>query len=101
MVDKVFSVSGNKISSMIIDERSLKFSSQRFNSIPDFHTGWAKKLTLAKSLEIKYGSIYSIRKEDNHKTVFINYKTWAGIPGVSEFSFVDNDDCELFFAFLE
>jgi hypothetical protein len=36
MIDKVFAISGNKISSFIIDENSLKFSSKTSILLPHF-----------------------------------------------------------------
>jgi hypothetical protein len=101
MQDKVFAITGNKISSFIADEDSLKFSNQKFNTVPEFRDAWNKKLSLATKLEVKYESIKSVRKEDNDQNIIIKYKTWAGITGDCEFSFLNSIDYEIFFNFLE
>jgi hypothetical protein len=41
MIDKVFSVTGNKITSFIIDEDSLKLSSSTFETVDDFKLAFA------------------------------------------------------------
>lgn len=101
MVNKVFSITGNKISSFIADENSFKFSSKTFNSVSEFQDAWNKKISLATKVEVKYDSIKSIKKEDNDKDILINYKTWAGIPADCEFSFIDSNDYDTFFNFIE
>jgi len=100
MPDKVFSVTGDKISSFITDENSLKFSGKKFYTIDAFQEEWDKKLSLAGKFEVKYDSITSITKEDKDKEIKINYKTWAGIPTNCEFSFTDINDYEVFFRFI-
>ena len=101
MIDKVFSITGHKISAFITDEESLKFSSSTYNTVEKFKEAFAKNLSLAKKVEIKYSSIKSIKKEDNDKDILIVYKTTIGIPMDCEFSFSDPKDCETFFYFLE
>lgn len=101
MIDKVFSISGNKISSFIIDENSLKFSSKSFKTSAEFQEAWDKKLSLATKLEVKFDSIKSIKKEDNDDDILIKYKTFAGIHTDFEFSFSDNNDIVLFFNHFE
>ncbi|GAB2618364.1 hypothetical protein GCM10027035_13200 [Emticicia sediminis] len=100
MLNKVFSISGNKISSFIIDENSLKFSSQNFNSYTDFQDAWNKKLSLATKVEIKYDNIKSIKKEEFDEDILIKYKAFGGLPADCEFSFTDLDDYEIFFSFF-
>jgi len=85
MVDKVFSITGNKISAFITDINSLNFSSSTSNSADTFKEAFAKKLSLATIVEIKYESIKSIIKEDNDKDVLLNYKTFVGIPSDCQF----------------
>ena len=101
MVDKVYSVSGNKISSAIIDENSLKFSSATFKTVDAFREAFAKKLSLSTKVEIKYDSIKHIRKEENDDEVTITYKNSLGLPVDCEFSFNGAADCEEFFTFFE
>src|SRR5438128_2179958 len=101
MVDKVFSITGNKISSFITDESSLKFSSSKFDTVASFRQAFAKKLSLTTKVEIKYNAIKYIRKEDNSKDVLILYKKFLGIPLDCEFAFADPADYETFFTFFE
>jgi len=101
MVDKVFSITGNKISSFITDESSLKFSSATFDTVESFREAFTKKLSLSTKVEIKYDTIKYIRKEDNSKEVLILYKKFIGIPLDCEFSFTDKADYETFFSFFE
>jgi hypothetical protein len=101
MIDKVFSITGEKISALIIDEDSLKFSSSWSDSVDAFREAFAKKISLATKVEIKYDSIKSIKKEANDKDILIKYKNSLGLPGDCEFSFNNPTDCELFFTFFE
>ncbi|GGD57630.1 hypothetical protein GCM10011514_22160 [Emticicia aquatilis] len=100
MFNKVFSISGNKISSFIFDENSLKFSSQNFNSYTDFQDAWNKKLSLATKVEIKFENIKSIKKEEFDKDILIKYKALGGLPADCEFSFTNFEDYETFFSFF-
>jgi hypothetical protein len=101
MLNQVFPISGNKISSFVADTNSLKFSSSSFNSVDEFLTSFGKKLSLATKLEIKFDSIKAIQKEDNDKTVAIKYKGIGGITSSCEFSFSNESDYEVFFTYLE
>lgn len=101
MIDKVFPITGNKISAFIADHESLKFSSSTHNTVVDFNEAFTKKLSLATKIEIKYNAIKSIRKEDNDKAILIVYKTSIGMPMDCEFSFSNEEDYETFFNFLE
>src|SRR4051812_28025534 len=101
MLNQVFAINGNKISSFVADTDSLKFSSSSFDSMDKFLTSFSKKLSLATKVEIKYDSIKSVQKEDNDKTVVIKYKALAGITSGCEFSFNNESDYEVFFSYLE
>ena len=101
MADKVYSITGNKIASLITDENSLKISSATFDTVESFQEAFIKKLSLATKVEIKYDSIKHIRKEDNSKDVLIFYKKYFGIPLDCEFAFTDTADYEMFFTFFE
>jgi len=50
--DRVFSIRGNKIASMAIDEESIRFSSKSFNNIEDFNEVWSKRLSLATKVKL-------------------------------------------------
>ncbi len=101
MENKVFAISGDKKSSFILDESSLKFSSKDPVSWTEFQESWSKMLTLATKLEVKYDAITAIKKEDNDDTVVIKYKGIGGLPSECEFSFSDANDREAFFTFFE
>jgi hypothetical protein len=101
MNSRIFSIIGNKTSSFIIDEDSLKFSSQKFSTQEEFLEAWGKKLSLATKVEIKFDSIKLIKKEDNDRDIQIKYKTFAAIPAEYEFSFDVEEDNEIFFKYLE
>ncbi|MDI9880271.1 hypothetical protein [Flectobacillus longus] len=100
MIDKVFAISGNKISSFIIDENSLKFSSQNFNTFTEFQDAWNKKLSFATKVEVKYDSIKSIKKEENDDDVYITYKAIGGISVDFVFSFTDKNEDEILFNYF-
>jgi hypothetical protein len=100
MIDKVFAISGNKISSFIIDENSLKFSSQNFNTFTAFQDAWNKKLSFATKVEVKYDSIKSIKKEENDDDVYITYKAIGGISVDCVFSFKDQNEDEVLFNYF-
>ena len=101
MLNQVFAINGNKISSFVADTDSLKFSSSSFDSMDEFLTSFGKKLSLATKVEIKYDSIKAVQKEDNDKTVAIKYKGIGGITSSCEFSFNNEADYEAFFNYLE
>lgn len=101
MHNRVFSIEGNKIKSFIAGENSLMFSSQTFDTVEEFTNAWEKKLSLATKVEVKYDAIKSIKKDDDDNEVFINYKTFVGIPSNCVFSFKDAADYDVFYNFLE
>lgn len=101
MNQKVYSVSGEKISSLIIDEDALKISSQDQNSVEEFHESWTKKLSLATKTEVKFDKIISITNEDNEDEVALKYKGIASISTNLGISFNDENDREEFFHFFE
>jgi hypothetical protein len=101
MIDKVFSITGEKISALIIDDDSLKFSSASADTIDAFREAFDKKISLATKVEIKYNLIKSIKKGDKDKNILIKYKTALGLPGDCKFSFNNAADYELFFSFFE
>lgn len=100
MIDKVFPITGNKISYFIIDESSLKFSSQGKSSYSEFQEAWSKKLSIATKVEIKYDTIKSIKKEENDDDISIKYKSFVGISTDCVFSFKNPDDAEIFFDYF-
>jgi hypothetical protein len=89
MNNKVFSIDGKKMSSLVFTENGIRISSSNFNSIEEFEAGWDKKLSLATKTEIKTEAIKSISKEDTSDDVLIKYKGLAGMPMQAEFQFSD------------
>ncbi len=101
MTERVFLVTAGKMTSFIIDENIIKFSSHKATSLVDFHEAWNKKITLAKKHEVKLDSIRSIKKEENDDDVTIKYKNFAGINSAMVLSFQEPSDCDLFFNYFE
>lgn len=99
--NNVFSVTGNKIASLVFAENALRFSSSRFELKDAFDEAWAKKLTLATKVEIKYSAIKSVSKENPGKDITIRYRALAGLPSDCVFSFDDESNTDTFFNFLE
>jgi len=101
MENRLFAISGNKVNSLLLADDALRMSSGYFDSVEAFEQAWAKKLTLATKLQIKYDSIRSITQESQDTKFRITYRTWAGFPSESEFSLLSADDYETFYEFLE
>jgi hypothetical protein len=101
MINRVFSVSGNKIASLVVGENSLMLSSKSFNSLEEFNESWTKKMSLATKVEIKFDTIKSVKKEDGDEDITVSYRTFAGIPASCEFSFSDPAANDTFFSYLE
>lgn len=101
MTEKVFSINGFKSSCFIIDENSIKFSSQNHTSYSDFTASWNRNVSFANKSEISLNKIKSIKKEEGGKRIVINYKNSLGITTDGAFIFNDESDVEVFFGFLE
>jgi len=101
VTNQVFSISGNKIHSLLLDDQSLRFSSRRFKFPEDFEEAWDKKWTTATKLEIKHSSIRSITKEDQDLTIRIVYRTYIGILSACEFCFFNAGICAAFLTYME
>lgn len=101
MNENLFPVSGSKISTLLIDHDSLKFSSNRYHTSNEFKEAWDKKLSLATKTKINFEKIRVIKKEEDETNVVIRYKTKIGIVTICEFSFFNKNDYEIFFDFFE
>jgi hypothetical protein len=101
MIDKVFPITGKKLSGFILDEQSLLFSSQRKNSFDAFKEEYAKKITLATKHEVKYEEIISITKEESEFDLHLTYKGTLGITNELEFTFCNAEDYEVLLTYLE
>lgn len=98
MENKVFSISGEKMSSLLIGEDSIFISSKDFKTIDEFNKGWIKNFSFAQKTEFKLEEITSITKEDTDNTVKLKYKRNPLIT--REFHFNEIDDNEYFFSYL-
>lgn len=105
MNQNLFSVTGDKVSSMIIDKEAIKFSSKNLTSFDDFQEDWQKKLSVAKKHEIKLDKIKFISREENNNEVVITYASLWGLFTFSKtwdypFSFKNDEDVERFFSYF-
>lgn len=105
MNNQVFIITGHKISSMIIDDTSIKFSSKKFTTHEAFIEDWNKKMSLANKLEVKLDTIKEIYKEENDDEIAIKYKSWKGAFALSKyaevaFSFENGENNEPFFNYF-
>jgi len=102
MIEKVFSISGRKLKSLILDEDSIKISSSTDSqTIQGFREAFKKKLTLDYKVEIPYNSILSIEKEMGDDGIQINYESNNGQSKVIRFSFVVSSDQDFFYRYFE
>lgn len=101
MNNRLFKISGNKVNTLLLADDALRMSSGSFDCVEEFERAWAKKLTLATKLQIRYDSIRSITQEDQEVKFRVTYRTWAGFPSESEFCLLSADDYETFYEFLE
>lgn len=101
MIEKVFDVTGEKISSMVLDENEIKFSSKGYQSLKEFQDAWPKKITLATKNAVEYQDIKSIKKEINDEEVVIKCKGIAGMSIEYKFSFNEEADVDVFFDYFE
>lgn len=101
MIDKVFPISSKKLSAFILDEHSIKFSSQRKESFDAFNDEFDKKLTLVSKEEIKYDQIKSITKDEDEQELIINFKSSLGLPNELAFNFSNPSDYEICLTYLE
>lgn len=95
---KVFTVTGNKIASLVINDESLRFSSKSFNSIDEFNEAWDKKLSLATKVEVKLSKVKYVSKEEPGKEIRVRHKGWLD---EAVFSFNNPEDYAEFFSYLE
>lgn len=105
MTNQVYAITGHKIASMVIDDTSIKFSSNRFSTYEAFLADWVKKISLANKLEIKLNQIKSIYKESNDAEIAIKYKSWRGVFALSKytevaFGFQHSENNEPFFDYF-
>ncbi|HQS55278.1 MAG: hypothetical protein B7Y15_08620 [Bacteroidetes bacterium 24-39-8] len=101
MIDKVFPISSKKLSAFILDEYSIKFSSQRKESFDSFKDEFEKKLTLASKEEVKYDQIKSITKDEDEQELILSFKSSLGLTNELAFNFSNPSDYEICLTYLE
>ena len=97
----VYRVNGDKIQSLLLTESSILLSSALLHTEEEFTAALQKKITLVTNVEIKFGAIKSITKENADADIRIKYKGFVGLPSEAEFAFEEEVDCESFFTYLE
>ena len=101
MYQKLFSTTGSKINSTLVDTEGIKFLSSKFHTIEEFEKAFNKKISLQTKLLVAYDNINSISKEENDKTIYLNFKTKLGVSRNCEFSFNNQQEEEEFFNYFE
>lgn len=100
MIEKVFSVSGNKTASMIIDVDSLKFSSKKIDSFNEFKEVWKKNVFFNTETEIEKKRIWVIQREENSDAITIMSEGFTSYEDSYTFSFNDRTDYDTFFNYF-
>jgi hypothetical protein len=98
---KMYSIAGEKMSTLVVDSLSMKFSSESYVSIEKFDEAWSKKLKLAKTFEIENGKIIRISKEEKEAELKISHEGFMSIVSSCEFSFNQLHDELEFYKNLE
>jgi len=101
MLNKVYSASGNKIASILIEEKSVKTLSRYYDSLDKFRAAFDKKISFDTKLEIKEENIRAIRNKDNSLQIIIDYKSKLGIVQGCEFEFLSQEDLNEFLIYFE
>ena len=97
MIEKVFAITINGVSSLVADRDALKFLNGQFKTLPEFRAAWTSEPT---KLEIAYDAIQSIQKDSNSPKVIVQYRSVSGDSAEHVFSFFDFRDCETFFNYF-
>lgn len=98
MIDKVFPITINGISSLVADRDALKFLDGQYSTLPEFSAAWISEPARKK---VAYDSIRSIQKDSNSPKVIIQYRSGNSVSAEHVFSFFDFRDCETFFDYME
>jgi hypothetical protein len=98
---RLFSVSGDKVASLLVTATGLRTSSKSFNDAAEFQASWDKTLSLQNKTEIAFEAIKTVSQEEGEDDVRIQYKAKLGLPGDRKMEFTDNDERDAFFQILE
>lgn len=101
MTEKVFSIRGNRLASVLAGEEGLLFLSKRVTTVDEFKKIWMQKKWPVAGTEVPFVLIESVQKEQDQRSVFVRYQSSPGKTAVCAFSFRHANDEQLFFSILE
>ena len=99
--NKVIKISGSNVERMVLGENAIQLMSKSGETLEEFNETWNKTMTLATKREIKYNSIKSITKEEGEDELKIKYKGIAGVANSEKLSFLESNDKDEFYNFLQ
>lgn len=99
--NKIISVSGEKISSLVISENELQLLDKNFSNLENFKELWDKTLTLTNKVKIEYSKIKSITKENDEEYVFVKYSGTLGMSKECKIEFTLINDQDAFYDFFQ
>ena len=99
--NKVIKISGSNVERMVLGENAIQLMSKSGETLEEFNETWNKTMTMATKREIKYNSIKSIIKEEGEEEVEIKYKGIAGVTNSEKLSFLESNDKDEFYNFLQ
>jgi hypothetical protein len=98
-MDYVFWATGQHISSFVLLQNEIIFSSNRYDTKEEFLEAKEKKRGVVKFFSVPISKINFIKKEENSNQILINYKSFINLT--IELVTDDDDDNELFFVVME
>ena len=99
--NKVIKISGSNVERMVLGENAIQLMSKSGETLEEFNETWNKTMTMATKREIKYNSIKSITKEEGEDELKIKYKGIAGVANSEKLSFLESNDKDEFYNFLQ
>lgn len=99
--NNVIKISGSNVERMVLGENAIQLMSKSGETLEEFNETWNKTMTLATKREIKYNSIKSITKEEGEDELEIKYKGIAGVANSEKLSFLESNDKDEFYNFLQ
>jgi len=101
MTDKIFLIESDNFKSLLIGDKAMMFHGDTIETSDEFMNAWNKKITLSKRDDIKLSTIASITKNDDSRNIHVSYRNSVHIPDSYDFSFINDEDYEIFFTILE
>ena len=99
--NKGIKISGSNVERIELGENAIHLMSKSGETLEEFNETWNKTMTLATKREIKYNSIKSITKEEGEDELEIKYKGIAGVANSEKLSFLESNDKDEFYNFLQ